>query len=43
MNEIVNKNSITGDKSLPEMYLNNQNLLIVLVDPLLKVKKVSKN
>ena len=43
MNEIVNKILLAGDKSLPEMYLNNQNLLIVLVDPLLKAKKVSKN
>ena len=43
MNEIVNKILLAGDKSLHEMYLNNQNLLIVLVDPLLKVKKVSKN
>ena len=42
MNEIVNKILLAGDKSLPEMYLNNQNLLIVLVDPLLKVKKIKE-
>ena len=42
MNEIVNKFLFAGDKFMPEMHLR-QDLLIVLVDHLLKLKKEFKN
>ena len=42
MNEIVNKFLLAGDKFMPEMHLS-QNLPIVLVDHLLKIKKEFKN
>ena len=50
MNEIVNKFLLVGDKFMPEMHLRQpargalqQDLLIVLVDHLLKIKKEFKN
>ena len=43
MNEIVNKLLLTGDKFMPEMHLQNQDLLIVLVVYSLKTKKEFKN
>ena len=43
MNEIVNKFLLAGDKFMPEMYLNNRDLLTVLVDHLQKPKKELKN
>ena len=43
MNETVNKFLLVGDKFIPEMHLNNLDLLIVLVDHLLKIKKEFKN
>ena len=42
MSEIVNKFLLAGHKFMPEMHLNNQGLLIVLVDRLLKAKKELK-
>ena len=42
MNEIVNKFLLAADKFMPEMHLNNQDLLIVLEDPLQKTKKEFK-
>ena len=42
MNEIVNTFLLAGDKFMPEMYLDNQDLLIVHVDHLLKIKKEFK-
>ena len=43
MNEIVNKFLLAGDKLMPEMHLNNPDLLIVLVVHLLKINKEFKN
>ena len=43
MNEIVNKFLLAGDKFMPEMYLNNRDLLTVLVDHLQKPKKELTN
>ena len=43
MNETVNKFLLVGDKFIPEMHLNNLDLLIVLVDHLLKIKKEFKS
>ena len=43
MNEIVNKFLLAEDKSMPELHLNSQDLLIVLVDHLLKAKQEFKN
>ena len=43
MNEIVNKFLLAGDKFIPEMHLKQPDLLIVLVDHLLKTKKDLKN
>ena len=43
MNEIVNKFLLAGDKFMPKMHLNNQDLLTVLVVHLLKIKKEFKN
>ena len=43
MNEIVNQFSLAGDKFMPKMHLNYQDLLIVLVDHLLKAKKELRN
>ena len=43
MNEIVNKFLLVGDKFMPEIHLNNQDLLIVDADHLLKTKNKSKN
>ena len=43
MNEIVNKIVLAGDKFMPEMHLGQPNLLIVLVNHLLKIKKEFKN
>ena len=42
MNEIVNKFLLAGDKLMPEMHLNNPDLLIVLVVHLLKINKEFK-
>ena len=42
MNELVNKFLLAGDKFMPEMYLN-QDLLIVLVTHLVKTKNEFKN
>ena len=43
MNEIVNKFLLAGDKFMLEMHSNSQNLLIVLVDHLIKTKKEFKS
>ena len=43
MNEIINKFLLAGDKFMPEMHLNNLDLLIVPVGHLLKIKKELKN
>ena len=43
MNEIVNQFLLAGDTFMPEMHLKNQDLLIVLVDHLLKIEKEFKN
>ena len=43
MNEIIKKFLLAGDKFMPEMHLNNQDLLIVLVDHLLKTEEELKN
>ena len=38
MNKIVNKFLLAGDKLMPKMHLKQEDLLIVLVDPLQKTK-----
>ena len=43
MNEIVNEFLLAGDKLMPEMHLNNLDLLMVLVVHLPKIKKELKN
>ena len=43
MNEIVNKFLLAGNKFMPEMHLNNQDLLIVHADHLLEIKKEFRN
>ena len=43
MNHIINKFLLAGDKFMPEMHLNNQDLFIVLVVLLLDIKKELKN
>ena len=43
MKEIVDKFLLAGDKYMPEMHLNNLDLLIALVDHLLKTRKEFKN
>ena len=43
MNKIVNKFLLSGDKFMLEMYSNNPDLLIVLLDHLLKTKKEFKD
>ena len=43
MNKINNKFLLAEDKFIPEMHLESPNLLIVLVDHLLKTKKELKN
>ena len=43
MNEAVKKFLLAGDKFMPEMHLNNLDLLIVLVVHLLKTKNELKN
>ena len=43
MKEIVDKFLLAGDKYIPEMHLNNLDLLIALVDHLLKTRKEFKN
>ena len=43
LNKIVNKFLLAGDKFMREMHLNNQDLLIVLVDHLLKTEEELKN
>ena len=42
MNEIINKFLLAGDKFMPEMH-NNQDLVIVPVDHLLKTMKELKD
>ena len=42
-NEIVNKFLLAGDKFMPKRQLKQPDLLIVLVDHLLKTKKEFKN
>ena len=42
-NEIVNKFLLAGDKFMPKRHLKQSDLLIVLVDHLLKTKKEFKN
>ena len=42
MNQIVNKFLLAGDKFTPEMHLKHPDLLILLVDYLLKTKKIHK-
>ena len=39
MNEIINKLLLTGEKIMLEMHLRELDLLTVLVDHLLKIKK----
>ena len=43
MNEMLNKFLLPGDKLMPEVNLNNLDLLILLVVHLLKTKKNLKN
>ena len=43
MNKIVNKFLLAGDKFMPEMHLNSQDLLIVLADHLQTTKKEFRN
>ena len=43
MNKIINKFLLTRDKFMPEMHLNSQDLLIVIVDHLLNIVKEFKN
>ena len=43
MNDIVNKFLLAGDKFILKCISDNQGLLIVLVDHLLRIKKESKN
>ena len=43
MNEIVNKYLLAANKFMPEKYLKQPGLLIVLVIHLLKTKKEFKN
>ena len=43
MKEIVDKFLLAGDKYMPEMHLNNLDLLIALVDHFLKTRKEFKN
>ena len=43
MVDIVNKFLLAGDKFMPEMHLKNKDLLIVLLEHLLKTKKEFKN
>ena len=43
MNEMLNKFLLPGDKFMPEVHLNNLELLILLVVHLLKTKKNLKN
>ena len=43
MDKIVNKFLLAGDKFTPEMHLKQPELLIVLVDHLLKIKNELKN
>ena len=43
MNEMLNKFLLPGDKFMPEVNLNNLDLLILLVVHLLKTKKNLKN
>ena len=43
MNKIVNRLLLTGDKCVPEIHLNNLDLLTVLVEHLLQTKKPIKN
>ena len=43
MNEIVKKLLLPGDKFMSDMHLKNKDLLIMLVDRLLKTKKEFKN
>ena len=43
MNEIVSKFLLVGDRYMPEMHLRLPDLLIVLVERLLKIKKKFKN
>ena len=43
MNEIVNTLLLAGDKFMPEMHLNNLDLLIVFVDHLIETNKEFKN
>ena len=39
MNKIINKFLLAGDKFMPEMHLKQEDLLIVLVGHLQKIKK----
>ena len=43
MNSIVNKFLLAEDKFMPEMHFNSLDLLIVLLEHLLKAKKELKN
>ena len=43
MNKIVNKFLLAGDKFMPEIHLKQPDLLILLVEHLLKTKKEFKN
>ena len=43
MNETVNKYLLTEDKFMPEIHLKHPDLLIVLVNHLLKTKKEFKS
>ena len=43
MNKIVNRFLLAGDKFMPEMHLNSPDLLIVLLEHLLKIKKEYNN
>ena len=43
MNNTINKFLLAGDKFMPEMHLNNLNLLIALADHLLNMNKEFKS
>ena len=43
MNAVINKFLLAGDKFISEMHLKKQDLLITLVNHLLKTKKEYKN
>ena len=43
MNKVINKFLLTGDKFMPELHLNSQDLLTVLAGHLFNIVKEFKN